>query len=121
MMVPVRQSGETEVWKYIATAALSVVLTMVAFFVKEAVNGKAVTRDELQTSIAELKADLPAIIHENNPYTLDQKSVADHLVNIDSSLRDLRNSSNQQASDIAGIAYSLKIPAKPIQTPIPRQ
>lgn len=113
VMSPRANPNTMEVWKYVATSALSIVLAGAIFVIKEWHEPKGITLDEL-------RQEMPGLVMQNNPYVLDQKDIASHLSSIDHQLTVISDRQQQQASDIAVIAAEAKVTAHPVRDPIPR-
>lgn len=107
----VSKPAPTEVWKYIATTAVAVLLTVGAFTFKESREIKGITPEEFRNEIG-------ALVRDNNPYTGDQKEIAAHLASIDRTLTIMQARQEQQASDIAIIAATTHTPAHPLKNDI---
>lgn len=98
--------GMEEIWRYIATGAVGCLLTMTVFVFKES-HG--------QITLDDLRRDMPGYVSLYSPYTQDAKEISSHLSSIDHTLAIIDARQQQQASDIASIAASARVTARPIQ------
>ena len=100
------EAKNADVWKYIATSAVSIVLAGMVFFVISPKN--VVTEDQL-------RRDMPGYITQYSTYTQDAKDISSRLAAIDKTLTIMQARQEQQASDIAVIASKSHVTAHPVQ------